>query len=130
MGKMFFSFSGRSGRGQWWLGLIVIAVIASILDGIFVGRAMSSISGIDPQDTAAIMAMVQSALLPASIIGLVLLWPGLAIYAKRWHDRNKSAWWSLIALIPVIGGIWLLVELGFLKGTAGPNQYGPDPLGG
>ncbi|TGR16409.1 DUF805 domain-containing protein, partial [Mesorhizobium sp. M8A.F.Ca.ET.197.01.1.1] len=48
--------------------------------------------------------------------------------AKRWHDRNKSGWWTLIGLIPIIGGIWLLIELGILEGTRGANQYGPDPL--
>jgi uncharacterized membrane protein YhaH (DUF805 family) len=34
----------------------------------------------------------------------------------------------LIALVPVIGGLWYLIECGFLKGTTGPNNYGPDPL--
>ncbi len=42
------------------------------------------------------------------------------------HDQNKSGWWILISLIPLIGGIWLLV-LTWLEGTSGPNQYGPDP---
>ena len=34
-------------------------------------------------------------------------------------------WWVLIGLIPIIGALWLLIELGFLKGTDGPNRYGP-----
>jgi uncharacterized membrane protein YhaH (DUF805 family) len=76
----------------------------------------------------------------------------LALGAKRLHDRNKSAWWlALFWLLPgVLQGIgeqigtagivlsiaafaisiWGLVELGFLRGTVGPNQYGPDPLEG
>jgi len=49
---------------------------------------------------------------------------------RRFHDRNKSGWWCLIGFVPVIGGFWLLIENGFLKGSVGPNQYGPDPLGG
>ena len=52
-----------------------------------------------------------------------------AVYAKRWHDHNKSGWWTLIALVPFIGAIWLIVELGILEGNRGANQYGPDPLG-
>jgi len=52
----------------------------------------------------------------------------LAVYTKRWHDRNKSGWWSLILLIPIVGPIWMLVELGFLRGTEGTNNYGPDPI--
>ncbi len=130
IGQLFFSFSGRTNRAPWWIGLIVIAVVGSVLSAIFIGSAMSGMVGIDPQDSAAIMAAMSRILIPSAIIGLVLLWPSLAVYTKRWHDRNKSGWWTLIGLIPVIGGLWLLIELGFLKGTAGPNQYGPDPLGG
>ena len=47
---------------------------------------------------------------------------------KRWHDRGKSGWWVLIALIPLVGPIWAIIETGFLPGTSGPNEYGPDPL--
>ncbi|MBV7329929.1 DUF805 domain-containing protein [Chloroflexi bacterium TSY] len=55
------------------------------------------------------------------------LWPNLAVSAKRWHDRDKSGWWSLIVLIPIIGVIWMLIEVGFLEGTNGPNRFGPEP---
>ena len=50
----------------------------------------------------------------------------LAVWAKRWHDRGKSGWWNLIALIPIIGPIWALVESGFLKGDCGSNRYGHE----
>ena len=59
---------------------------------------------------------------------LVLAWIELAVSAKRWHDRNKSAVWILFAFIPIIGQIWALVELGFIKGTKGHNRFGPDPI--
>ncbi|HAE49771.1 MAG TPA: DUF805 domain-containing protein, partial [Tistrella mobilis] len=52
----------------------------------------------------------------------------LAIGARRCHDRGRSGWFQLIMLIPLIGWIWLLVEIGFLRGTEGPNRFGPDPL--
>lgn len=64
------------------------------------------------------------------IYSIAILWAGLAVSVKRWHDRDKSGWWILIGLIPVIGTIWVLVENGFLPGTAGPNRFGPDPLAG
>ena len=48
----------------------------------------------------------------------------LAIQVKRWHDRNKSGWWVLIGLIPLIGGIWALIETGFLAGDDGENRFG------
>ena len=62
---------------------------------------------------------------------LILLAPALvnfAVLAKRWHDRNKSAWWAFIHLVPVIGVLWTFVECGFFKGTTGTNRFGPDPL--
>ena len=37
-------------------------------------------------------------------------------------------WWVLIAFVPVIGGLWYLIECGFLPGTVGANNYGADPL--
>jgi uncharacterized membrane protein YhaH (DUF805 family) len=77
-------------------------------------------------------------------------WSTLALSAKRLHDRNKSARWlfTFYLLPPILkrfaegaGGIgivlllasaalsiWAVVEFGFLRGTAGPNDYGPDPL--
>ena len=59
---------------------------------------------------------------------VVLAWVMLAVAAKRWHDRNKSALWILFTLIPIIGQIWALVELGFIRGTKGHNRFGPDPM--
>ena len=47
---------------------------------------------------------------------------------KRHRKRFHGA--SHFALVPFIGAIWLIVELGILEGTRGANQYGPDPLGG
>jgi len=63
------------------------------------------------------------------VIALAILYPSLAVAAKRFHDRDKSGWWILILFIPIIGFIWYLVELGFLPGMPSPNRFGPDPLG-
>ena len=62
------------------------------------------------------------------LIFIFNFWAHLAVNVKRWHDRDKSGWWVLIELIPLIGSIWALVELGCLKGTYGKNRFGPDPL--
>ncbi len=47
-----------------------------------------------------------------------------AVTVKRYHDRNKSGWWAWLVLIPVIGWLWQLVELGFFAGTPKANRYG------
>ena len=52
----------------------------------------------------------------------------LALAVKRLHDDARSGAWLLVGLVPVLGVLWLLFELALRKGTAGSNQYGPDPL--
>jgi len=63
----------------------------------------------------------------ANVFTIFFIWATLAVNCKRWHDLNKSGWWSLINLIPIVGQIWLFIELGFLKGTPGSNRFGEDP---
>jgi uncharacterized membrane protein YhaH (DUF805 family) len=60
------------------------------------------------------------------LLNLLLLWVAMAVSAKRWHDRDKSGWWALLQFVPVIGTLWTLVENGLLRGTPGPNRFGPD----
>jgi uncharacterized membrane protein YhaH (DUF805 family) len=55
-------------------------------------------------------------------------WIAAAATVKRMRDRGKSPLWLLLALVPVLGPLWLFVELGLLSGTPGENHYGPDPL--
>jgi len=64
----------------------------------------------------------------STVAMFVLIWPMLAGQVKRWHDHDKSGWWFLIGFVPIIGPIWSLVMIGFLRGTVGPNRFGPDPL--
>ena len=52
------------------------------------------------------------------------------VYIKRFHDRDKSGWWVLLNLVPVIGWLWALIDNGFLRGTDGPNRFGENPLAG
>ena len=111
---LFTNFDGRISRQPFWIGTIalwVVSIALSILASIIVGA------------TSTAMTFIQI------VIGLALLYPSLAVAVKRFHDRDKSGWWVLIILIPVIGFIWYLVELGCLPGTPGPNRFGPDPLG-
>lgn len=54
-------------------------------------------------------------------------WVRLALAVKRWHDRDKSGYWVLIELLPVVGFIWSFIETIISAGTIGENQYGHDP---
>jgi uncharacterized membrane protein YhaH (DUF805 family) len=63
-----------------------------------------------------------------AVVNLLLLWPAIAVAVKRWHDRDKPGWWVLIVLLPLIGGLWALIDNGCLRGTVGPNRFGPDPV--
>jgi uncharacterized membrane protein YhaH (DUF805 family) len=134
--QTFTSLEGRIPRKGFWLGFLVLMVITWILEFIlFAIFGVGLMGNIDPSATpeaqaAAASAMFGKMMVPLGILTLLLLWPSICLYAKRWHDRDKSGWWSLILLIPFIGGIWMLIELGFLRGTDGPNRFGPDPIAG
>jgi uncharacterized membrane protein YhaH (DUF805 family) len=125
------SFEGRINRQPFWLSilaLIVVQWVVMLILGMVLGTSM--MGAIDPNmppDEAA--AMATKGLVPIIILSLIFLYPALAIYTKRWHDRDKSGWWNLIMFVPIIGAIWFLVECGFLRGTDGSNRFGDDPLG-
>jgi uncharacterized membrane protein YhaH (DUF805 family) len=133
---LFTSFKGRANRKPFWLGMLVLSIISTILwmilGGVFGLSAMNEFdvsANASPEAIDAAGRAMFAKILPAlGILLLATLWPTLAIYTKRWHDRDKSGWWSLIILIPIIGGIWILIELGFLRGTDGPNRFGSDPI--
>jgi hypothetical protein len=63
-----------------------------------------------------------------SIYGLVVLIPSIAVSVRRLHDTDRSGWWLLIVLIPLIGAIVLLVFMA-QDSQPGANQYGPNPKG-
>ena len=123
MANLLFGFQGRANRAKWWLvalGILVVEVI--LFAAIFGGAAMSG----DPERMAAAMGPIASVVL--FIFFVVAFWISIAVAVKRYQDRNKSGWWVLIVFVPVIGGLWYFIECGFLRGTPGPNTYGPDPL--
>lgn len=125
--SLLTSFEGRINRAKWWLGLLILVIVQWIIWYIVaMTMGVDLMTANDPVQMEQTMTTIG---IPVGIISLIFLYPTLALYTKRWHDRGKSGWWTLIILIPIIGGIWALIELGILRGTVGPNQYGPDPLG-
>ena len=123
MSNLLFSVQGRANRAKFWLVALGIAVVEVILFAVILGGA--AMSG-DPEKIAAAMGPVASIVILAFVV--IATWISVAVAIKRYHDRNKSGWWVLIVFVPVIGGLWYLIECGFLRGTSGPNDYGPDPL--
>ena len=123
MSDLLFSFQGRANRAKFWLvalGIFVVEVI--LVAAIFGGAALSG----DPEQLAS--AIGPFAGIVIFVFAVIATWVSIAVAVKRYHDRNKSGWWVLIIFVPVIGGLWYLIECGFLRGTPGPNNYGPDPL--
>jgi uncharacterized membrane protein YhaH (DUF805 family) len=108
--QILFSFEGRIPRRVFWGVNVVMNIIGFIL-GFVMGLAIGE----------------EAAMIPVLLLNIPMIWVGLAISVKRWHDRDKSGWMVLIILIPIIGALWALVECGFLRGTVGPNKYGEDP---
>jgi uncharacterized membrane protein YhaH (DUF805 family) len=106
-----FTSKGRIPRSTFWGFFAVFYGICAFV-GFFSER------GLMTENQQAIVGLLLFPLLVMAII----------VQIKRWHDRDKSGWWVLINLIPCVGGLWALIECGFLKGTTGPNKYGPDPL--
>jgi uncharacterized membrane protein YhaH (DUF805 family) len=138
-----FSFQGRANRQPYWVTNFILACALTV--GLF---ALGGLS--------AGMPLLSVLFLPI-VVGY--FWAGLAVGARRLHDRNKSAWWLLLfwgvpilvgvieAIVESGGGsagetagvalkllnlpivIWVFIELGCLRGTVGSNRFGEDPLG-
>ncbi len=94
----YIDFHGRADRAEFWNFFIIKFIIAFIL-GLF-----------------------QIPLL-VGIFSLIVLLPSLSVNARRLHDIDFSAWWLLLALIPVVGNLILLI-MAALPGSAGANSYG------
>lgn len=116
--SLLFSFEGRASRLQFW-GVYIGMMVAYVAFVMAVG--VGNFPTVD--ETGAPVAPGGGAGLGVMVLSLVSLWVSLAINAKRFHDRDKSGWWVLIALVPVIGGLWILIECGFLAGTPGSNRF-------
>ncbi|MCP2670033.1 DUF805 domain-containing protein [Maricaulaceae bacterium EIL42A08] len=109
----YFNFQGRARRSEYWffyLFAVIVGVVAQIL-------------------------IVSTGEIGAGIFGLVYLVfilgtiiPQLAVAVRRLHDTDRSGWWLLIGLIPLVGFIVLLI---FMVGDSKPgaNKYGANPKG-
>ena len=112
--KKYAVFDGRARRKEYWFFALfnfIFTLVLSAIDGMFGTFNAESAIGV-----------------LSSIYVLAVFLPAIGVTIRRLHDTDRSGWWILISLIPVIGAIWVFVLL-VLDGTAGQNQYGPDPKG-
>jgi uncharacterized membrane protein YhaH (DUF805 family) len=111
----YATFSGRASRPEFWwwiLAVFLLQLITQIIDGMLFGATTPDGEGGQP------LSLIAS---------LALFLPGLAVAARRLHDIGKSAWWLLLALIPIVG--FLILIWFYTRPSDGPNDFGaPDPL--
>jgi uncharacterized membrane protein YhaH (DUF805 family) len=104
--NQYANFSGRARRSEYWwffLANALASIVALIIDAAVVGGPLFQ-----------------------WLLTLALLVPGLAVGARRLHDTDRSGWWQLIGLVPLVGVIVLVVF--FVQDSRpGPNQHGPSP---
>ena len=105
--KKYVEFSGRARRKEYWM-FILFNLIASIVAGVIDG--------------------VLGTMTIGYLYSLAVLLPSLAVSARRLHDTDRSGWWLLIGLIPILGWIVLLVFM-CMDSTPGENRFGPNPKG-
>ena len=108
----FSNFNGRARRKEYWMYLLfnlIFALVAIILDNVF-GLAFESIG-------YGVIYLLYS---------LITFIPSLSVSVRRLHDKSKSGWYLLLAIIPIIGGIVLLFILA-ADGDPGENEYGINP---
>ncbi|NDW53303.1 DUF805 domain-containing protein [Aliiroseovarius sp. PrR006] len=109
--QKYVTFSGRASRSEFWwftLFLVIGSFALTLVDIMLLGsETLSPLS---------------------SLFSLATFLPGLAVAVRRLHDRDRSGWWYLLILVPLIGIIVLIVWWASI-GTDGPNRFGHDPLG-
>jgi uncharacterized membrane protein YhaH (DUF805 family) len=113
----YVNFRGRARRSEYWfitLFLFITTLGASIIDVAIFADDLDEF-------------LMNGGWGPVGVIwALAVLLPSLSVLARRLHDTNRSAWWILLALVPLVGAVILLVFT-LLDSTQGENKYGPSP---
>lgn len=156
---VLFSFHGRINRAKYWLAALFWFVVDIVVFGVLFGTLAKNILALGSEPSGAdILKVILSFGLGIILVCLIVFVPMLvswfAVGIKRLHDRDQSGWWILLfyfgpavasgiahnsdsgaaalvlSLVSIGITVWAFVVLACLRGTRGPNQYGPDPLGG
>ncbi len=132
----YVDFSGRSQRSEYWWVQLFQATCYSIF-GILIIMGVGGFEGMD-----ALVNDETNGFGPAAILGTLGLFiffianiiPNIAIQVRRFHDLGQTGW--LVLVFGIVGQIPLIQFFSIIgnciwfamRGTHGPNQYGPDPL--
>ena len=106
-----FDYGSRSRRREYWLFLLVHLAILLLLFYFF-----GDFSNPDEPSGGVI----------ATGYSLAGIFPSLALTIRRFHDQGRSGWWVLIGLLPVLGGLILLIFM-LIDSKPEDNQWGPSP---
>jgi uncharacterized membrane protein YhaH (DUF805 family) len=109
--QFYFSTSGRCSRGDYWRRYFFPTVIALVVMPLIIAPLPHFLRGV--------------ILVPFSIL---VVWVSVAVQVKRWHDINRSGWYALLFLIPIVGPFISIYVNGTIAGTDGDNSYGADPF--
>jgi uncharacterized membrane protein YhaH (DUF805 family) len=107
--KKYTVFSGRARRAEFWMFTLINLIISLVLAGIDAALGLTNVFG--------------------GIYSLAVLLPSLGVSCRRLHDIDRSGWWLLIGLIPLIG--WVILIIWYAKdGDPGDNRFGSNPKAG
>lgn len=122
--KQYVDFSGRARRTEYWMFALfnaIAVIVLSLIDGFVLGSgAFAASAGAGSAGFSVNLGVL------GTIYSLAVLLPSLGVAVRRLHDTDRSGWWLLIGLVPIVGAIVLIVFLAS-EGTRGPNGHGADP---
>jgi uncharacterized membrane protein YhaH (DUF805 family) len=106
---------GRAPRSEFWWFMLFILIgnfVFGIVDSVTFGPGLE---GGEPVS------------LLSALFSLAVFLPSIAVGVRRLHDLDKSGWWYLLILIPVLGTL-VLIFFFVQEGTHGTNRFGPNPF--
>lgn len=122
----FATFKGRATRSEFWWFQLFLVILDFVLSGILAIVYLSFLALFTAMGlpAAGFVFGIIFVILCALTVFLLII-PEFAVLSRRLHDRDMSAWWLLLLLLPTFGIIAILI-IAALPGTRGPNRYGED----
>ncbi|RCU49156.1 MULTISPECIES: DUF805 domain-containing protein [Corallincola] len=103
--KKYATFAGRARRCEYWyfaLFYLLTVIVAVVIDAV-IGIPIFTV---------------------VTMLGLII--PSISVTVRRLHDTGRSGWWYWIVLVPMVGGIILLIFM-LIDSAEGENDFGPNP---